>query len=129
MISGKPISSSQLDPKPNPYWIVIDLDVVQLRRRSDASGRVSSVQISNRFSNRDKRRMPVSVTAATSSIRTPPRPGIIQARLNRQHLPRFEHGFLKPRELVNLQSKPVAGAVEKPDLPPVAHFGREIRDR
>src|SRR5205085_375344 len=50
---------------------------------------------------------------------------IIQARLDRQHLPDLEHRFLKTRVFMDLQSETVTRPVEKPNLPAVANFRRE----
>ena len=43
-------------------------------------------------------------------------PGIIQPRLDRQHLADFEDRFLEARMLSNFQAEPVTGAVKKTGL-------------
>src|SRR5438128_8233453 len=50
-------------------------------------------------------------------------PGIIKPRLDRQHLSIFQGDLLQPRIFVNLQTEPVAGAMEKSNVLPFANFG------
>src|SRR5438132_6606906 len=51
-------------------------------------------------------------------------PGIIKPRLNRQHLSIFQGHLLQPRIFVNLETKPVTGAMEKSNVPAFPNFRR-----
>ena len=50
---------------------------------------------------------------------------IIQPGLDRNNLALFENCLLEPGMFMNIQSKPMASAVEEANLPAFAHFGRE----
>src|SRR5205085_11668331 len=50
--------------------------------------------------------------------------GIIQSRLDREHLSIFQGHLLQSRIFMDLQTESVAGAVEKSDILAFAYFGR-----